>query len=101
MIGDSGLLLLEEGPDFELGYRLARKYWERGLATECGRAWLDAAFSRFGLERVVAFAHPENAASIRVMAKLGMGFGMHARFYGMDSVLYSISREAYVPDGSP
>ena len=62
LIGDSGLLLLEEGPDFELGYRFAREYWGEGLATECGRAWLEAAFSNFGLDRVVAFAHPDNAA---------------------------------------
>jgi len=90
LIGDSGLLLLEKGPDFELGYRLAREHWGKGLATECGRAWLEGAFSSFGLERVVAFAHPDNAASIRVMAKLGMRFERHARFYGMDSVLYSL-----------
>ena len=96
MIGDSGLLLLEEGPDLELGYRLAPEHWGKGLATECGRAWLEAAFSSFGLERVVAFAHPDNAASIRVMTKLGMRFARQGRFYGMDSVLYSISREIHV-----
>jgi len=90
LIGDSGLLLLEDGPDFELGYRLAREYWGKGLATECGGAWLEAAFSSFGLERVVAFAHPDNAAPIRVMTKLGMRFERHARFYGMDSVLCSL-----------
>ena len=56
LIGDAGLLLLEEGPDFELGYKLAREYWGKGFATECGRAWLEAAFSKFGLERMVAFA---------------------------------------------
>ena len=95
LVGDSGLLLLEEGPDFELGYRLAREHWGQGLATECGRAWVQAAFSRFRLERVVAFAHPENAALIRVMDKLGMGFERHGRFYGMDSVLYSTDRGAY------
>ena len=38
LIGDSGLLLLEDGPDFELGFRLARDCWSRGLATECGHA---------------------------------------------------------------
>ena len=90
LIGDSGLLLLEKGPAFELGYRLAREYWGKGLATECGGAWLEAAFSSFGLERVVALAHPDNAASIRVMTKLGMRFERHARFYSMDSVLYSL-----------
>ncbi len=92
LIGDSGLLLVEDGPDFDLGYRLAREYWGKGFATECGRAWVEAAFATFGLDRVVAFAHPDNAASIRVMTKLGMSFERHARFHGMDSVLYSIGR---------
>jgi len=101
VIGDSGLLLVEDGPDFDLGYRLAREYWGKGFATECGCAWVEAAFSRFGLERVVAFAHPGNTASIRVMTKLGMRFERRSRFYGMDSVLYSISRGTYVrPDDS-
>ena len=31
LIGDSGLLLLEEGPDFDLGYRFAREYWGKGF----------------------------------------------------------------------
>jgi RimJ/RimL family protein N-acetyltransferase len=92
-IGDSVLLLLEDGPDLELGYRLAREYCGQGYATECGRAWLDAAFSRFGLERVVAFAHPGNAAPIQVMTKLGMRFQRDGRFNGMDSVLYSVGRQ--------
>jgi RimJ/RimL family protein N-acetyltransferase len=96
LIGDSGLLLLEEGPDFELGYKLAREYWGKGFATECARGWLEAAFSALGLARVVAFADPDNVASIRVIVKLGMQFERLARFYGMDSVLYSISRESYV-----
>lgn len=78
--------------DFELGYRLAREYWGQGFATECGRAWVEAAFTSFGLERVVAFAHPENAASIRVMTKVGMMFERCGRFYGMESVLYSMRR---------
>ena len=48
---------------------------------------------------MVAFAHPENTASIRVMTKLGMGFERVGCFYGMDSVLYSIGRATYVHPG--
>ena len=96
LIGDSGLLVLEDGPDFELGYRFARKYWGQGFATECARAWLEAAFSRFGLERVVAFAHPDHAPSIRVMIKLGMTFERPVRFLGMDCVLYSINKNGFI-----
>ncbi len=95
LIGDSGLLLLEQGPDFELGYRLAQEYWHMGFATEAGHAWLQAAFSKLNIQRVVAFAHPDNSVSIHVMRKLGMIFEKHARFYGMEAVLYSVSHDFY------
>jgi len=94
LIGDSGLMLLDDGSDFELGYRFAREQWGQGFATECGRAWLEAAFSRFGLERVLAFAHPDHAASIRVLTKLGMQFTRHASFQRMPCVLCSIGRDS-------
>jgi ribosomal-protein-alanine N-acetyltransferase len=101
LIGDSGLLLLERGPDFELGYRLIRKCWHMGFATEAGHAWLRAAFSQLSLQRVVAFAHPDHSASIRVMSKLGMRFERHGRFYGMEAILYSIYHDTYLATVKP
>jgi RimJ/RimL family protein N-acetyltransferase len=48
--------------------------WGRGYATEAGSAVRDEAFERLGLESIVAVHHPANAASGRVMEKLGMAF---------------------------
>src|SRR5262245_43592343 len=45
-----------------------------GVATEAGAAIRDEAFVSLGLESVVAVHHPANAASGRVMEKLGMAF---------------------------
>ena len=59
------------GGEVEIGWRLARHVWRRGLATEGARAVLDAA-PGWGLERVVAVVHPDNAASIGVCRALGM-----------------------------
>ena len=39
LVGDSGLLPMNDVPEFELGYRFAKRFWSLGLATECGRAW--------------------------------------------------------------
>ncbi|MEJ2514431.1 MAG: GNAT family N-acetyltransferase [Gammaproteobacteria bacterium] len=58
----------------ELGYRLHRHRWGLGLATEGGRALLQAAFTEFGASRVVARAMAANAASLRVLEKCGMVF---------------------------
>ena len=59
-------------PAVEIGWRLPRAAWGRGYATEAAQAALEFAFSRLGLADVVAMAVPSNAASLRVMQRLGM-----------------------------
>lgn len=70
-IGDSGLLVLDETKAIDLGFRLARPHWGRGLATEAAGAWVRVAFSDLGIARLTAFTHPSNVASIGVLRKLG------------------------------
>ena len=71
-MGEAGLQYLEDGPDMELGYTLARAAWGRGYATEAAGAVLRWAFAGLRLHRMVAVADPANAASLRVLEKLGM-----------------------------
>lgn len=72
LIGEAGIQPLEQGPDIEAGYTLARAAWGRGYATEAARAILAWAFVGLGLHRLVAVADPANAASLRVLDKVGM-----------------------------
>ena len=60
--------------EMEVGYRLRRAVWGVGYATEGTRALIDKAFNEGLCERVVAFALPGNAASVRVMEKCGLRF---------------------------
>ncbi len=55
----------------ELGYRLARRYWGRGLATQGSRMLIDMAFEQ-GARRVFAHTLVVHTASRRVMEKCGM-----------------------------
>ena len=73
LIGGGGLYedLFEPGWGVELGYALHPSAWGKGYATELGRACLDWADTVLQLPRVVAFVHPDNAASRRVLEKLG------------------------------
>ena len=73
-IGDAGLMRLASTGEVELGYRLARREWGRGLATEIARALIRHARDHLGLERIIAFTHPDNTASLRVIERLGMSF---------------------------
>jgi ribosomal-protein-alanine N-acetyltransferase len=59
-------------PCVEIGWRLAAAHRGRGYATEAARAVLAHAFGALGLREVVSFTVPANAASRRVMEKLGM-----------------------------
>lgn len=56
----------------ELGYWIGAPYWNRGFATEAARAVLDFGFGELGLHRIQARYFPRNAASGRVLHKLGM-----------------------------
>jgi RimJ/RimL family protein N-acetyltransferase len=59
-------------PAVEVGWRLARSTWGRGLATEGARASLAHAFGPLALESVISIIDPDNERSIRVAEKLGM-----------------------------
>jgi RimJ/RimL family protein N-acetyltransferase len=56
----------------EIGWRLARSAWGRGLATEAALAARDHAFATLRLPELIAIVHPENARSQAVARKLGM-----------------------------
>jgi len=55
----------------ELGYWLGEPHWGNGLMTEAGRALIDAAHRTHQYELIVARALEDNAASLRVLEKLG------------------------------
>jgi len=59
-------------PCVEIGWRLAAAHWGRGYATEGARAALGFGFDAAGLDEIVSFTVPANAASRRVMEKIGM-----------------------------
>ena len=59
-------------PCVEIGWRLGAEHWGQGYATEGARAALALGFEVLELEEVVSFTVPGNAASRRVMEKLGM-----------------------------
>lgn len=60
--------------EVELGYRLHRAAWGRGIATEGSLALVDHGFTALGVERVFATTMTVNAGSRRVMEKAGLRF---------------------------
>jgi RimJ/RimL family protein N-acetyltransferase len=59
-------------PCVEVGWRLARRHWGQGYATEGARAAVAFGFAEAGLEEIVSFTVPANRRSLAVMERLGM-----------------------------
>ena len=95
MIGYCGLTRFDDidgQPEIEIGYRLARAFWGRGLATEAVQAVRDYAFEILGLPRLVAIIDPQNTASIHVAQKVGLRYEKDVIFRGNLQKLYSLNR---------
>ncbi len=98
-IGFVGLVHHDDWPEgehkTEVGWRLDRARWGRGLATEGALASVRYGFEELGLERIISVTLPENAASRRVMEKAGLTCRGEARWKGHDVVWYAIDRDAW------
>ncbi|MES2523006.1 MAG: GNAT family N-acetyltransferase [Gemmatimonadota bacterium] len=73
LVGGIGLVIDDASRSAELGYWIGVPHWNKGHASEAGRAVLAFGF-RLGLHRIEARHLTRNPASGRVMQKLGMTF---------------------------
>jgi RimJ/RimL family protein N-acetyltransferase len=92
LVGACGLKHLDDGPEIEVGYHLARPAWGKGYATEAARACLRHGFDRLGLPRIVAVVDPLNHASQRVIEKIGLKFERMGRYYNKELRYYAAQR---------
>jgi RimJ/RimL family protein N-acetyltransferase len=93
-IGRCGLLpwTIDERPEVEVAYLLAREFWGQGLATEAARAIVGHAFERLEVTRLVCLIDPANLASIRVAERIGMTFEKQLEDESGPFLLYSRGR---------
>ena len=89
----------------EIGYVLAKDYWEQGLGTEAAKELLRFGFSRMDLVRIQAKCFAENLGSERIMQKIGMSYegtlrkSMYMKGKHQDLKMYAIVREEFLPQG--
>src|SRR5215831_17620439 len=83
-IGQCGLLNqeVEDQPEIELGYVLARPYWQHGLAVEGIQALRDYGFQQLGFPRLISLIPPGNEASIHIAEKIGMAYERDVEQWG-------------------
>ena len=96
-IGWSGLkyetmLINKQNGYYDLGYRLKRKYWGKGIATETALESLKYGFTVLNLKEICAAAHVENIASNQILRKIGLKFIENFEFDGANCNWYKIEK---------
>ncbi|MCG9134039.1 GNAT family N-acetyltransferase [Candidatus Poribacteria bacterium] len=74
LIGGIGLRRDQENEKAELGYWIGKPYWNHGYATEAAKAVVAYGFEVLKLNRIHAYCFKRNAASGRVLEKIGMQY---------------------------
>jgi len=82
--------------EIEIGYRLQRDFWNRGLATEAARTVRDHGFRDLNLERVISLIHPDNQASRRVAEKNRMILEKETTFRSFPTFVFAITRKRWM-----
>jgi RimJ/RimL family protein N-acetyltransferase len=94
-IGWCGLKHLADKGYSDLGYRLLKKHWGKGYATEAAEANLEYGFKVLNLEKIIGTAMKENTASIRVFEKLGLKYSHDNDCGKQPGVVYVITKEEW------
>ncbi len=97
----------DQGPvqgQAELGYRLLRRYWRQGLASEGSRELIRHGFADLGLQRIFAETMAVNTPSRATMTSVGLRYArtFHLDFHdplpGIEhgEVEYAITRQEWL-----
>jgi len=79
---------------YDVGYRLIKRFWGKGYATESGKASVDYAFNVLKLPEIYATTEIGNEASHNTLLKLGLHYvedfyfeqeQMHLRWYTLEN----------------
>ena len=92
VIGCCGFHPYGDGSALELAYHFIPSSWGRGYATEAAVACVQYGFERLKAPKIVAFTHPDNAASARVLEKIGMKYKGIVPYEDSEEKLYELSR---------
>ena len=72
LIGDIGIYLDQDGRNAEVGFTVARHAQGRGVATAAVRDAIKLIFATTNVDRVIGVTDARNAASIRLLERVGM-----------------------------
>ncbi|ARB92827.1 GNAT family N-acetyltransferase [Legionella longbeachae] len=100
-VGRAGLIYAaynDSQPDIEVAYALHKTAWNKGYGLELAKALITWGFQNISIERLVAYVHPGNERSRRVLEKAGMSYAGLGRYGNTEVAWYSIANLSAVHD---
>ena len=96
-VGWTGFKLITESINnhinyYDIGYRLRKEYWGKGIATETATAALKYGFENLNTETIYSFADCNNIASNKILEKIGMTRKEKFIYDGVDHYWYEIAK---------
>jgi [ribosomal protein S5]-alanine N-acetyltransferase len=99
LIGDCGILRLEDSNLNELGFRISKNYWHMGYATESARAVLKYAFDVLNFNEIHAVVESANKISqYMIKNKLGFSYLKNTIHFGIEMELYCLEKKDFRKD---
>ena len=102
LIGSCGVRCKpDDDTEADIGFELSPEHWGCGYATEAATAMAEFAFRELGVRRLSSWCIAENAASARVLEKLGMSregrlpASEHFKGRDWDTLLFGVTRERW------
>ena len=81
---------------YDIGYRLIKKFWGQGIATEAATGLLEFGFETKSLNKICAETHIENTGSSRVLQKIGLKFIETFNYAGEILNWYEIEKSEWI-----
>ncbi|MBQ4804220.1 GNAT family N-acetyltransferase [Aquimarina sp. MMG015] len=81
---------------YDLGYRLRKKYWGIGIATETAIESLKYGFERLDLKEIGAAADINHLASNNILKKIGLTFVDRFDYEGVSHNWYKIKKTEWI-----
>jgi ribosomal-protein-alanine N-acetyltransferase len=85
LLGFCGLMqqIVDDETYIELGYRLDRAFWGKGIASEAAKSIRDYAFNQLDIPYLISIIQVDNIASKMVAEKIGMKYMKQTHFKGV------------------
>lgn len=83
---------------YDLGYRLRKKYWGKGIATETAIASLKYGFEQLNLDEIGAAADINHIASNKILRNVGLQYvdEFEFEYEGVPHNFYSLKKTEWI-----